>query len=282
MENIHVYDAFRNPTDEEITNGIEVIWAGNYKCLPEYSVRKAEERYMLIYIVEGECTLKSPYQQSVELSQGSIVLFRPFDEKWIESANDQPLHYLGLSFSGEKVEEVLRMRNLDELCCEEIGISETIISLINEMITDILIERNYLFIFGTLLRIFSEIDEMVDRKAHMPQDSVISRLEKAVTHMKIHYNRKLYIKELAALTGYSIPRFQALMKQVYGMSTVEFLMRERISKAKDLLKQTSFPIRDIGYAVGFNDQYYFSKTFKEKTGVSPREYRKKHQNLIYA
>ena len=48
----------------------------------------------------------------------------------------------------------------------------------------------------------------------------------------------------------------------------------RVANAKALLSQNSVSIADVAYAVGFDDQFYFSRVFKKKVGASPLKYRK--------
>lgn len=49
----------------------------------------------------------------------------------------------------------------------------------------------------------------------------------------------------------------------------------RIKKAKELLKNDSMSIKEVGYSVGYSDPNYFSKVFKKYEGISPTEYKGK-------
>ena len=59
-----------------------------------------------------------------------------------------------------------------------------------------------------------------------------------------------------------------------GESIPNYVNKLRIEDAKGLLKSTSLSTTEIAYLVGYTDSNYFSALFKEKVGVSPREYRK--------
>lgn len=52
-------------------------------------------------------------------------------------------------------------------------------------------------------------------------------------------------------------------------------MEVRLAKAADLLAQTGLSVGEIASRTGFNQQSYFGKRFKEKTGMTPLEYRKR-------
>ena len=58
-----------------------------------------------------------------------------------------------------------------------------------------------------------------------------------------------------------------------GVSPIHYINSLRLNKAKKMLEETNTPISQIMEAIGFYDSAYFSKTFKEYYGCSPKEYR---------
>jgi len=63
------------------------------------------------------------------------------------------------------------------------------------------------------------------------------------------------------------------VKSLTGLAPVEFIKEVRINRAKQLIDQGEYTITQIAYMVGINDPRYFSKCFKQKTGMTPTEYR---------
>jgi transcriptional regulator GlxA family with amidase domain len=59
-----------------------------------------------------------------------------------------------------------------------------------------------------------------------------------------------------------------------GASPIEYLVRTRIRHARDLLQQTDLPVTEIAFECGFESADYFSRCFRNSTGLSPRAYRK--------
>ena len=57
-----------------------------------------------------------------------------------------------------------------------------------------------------------------------------------------------------------------------GMTFSNYLKKVRIEKAKELILNTDMKIYEVAYSVGYPDQMYFSKVFKEYTGVSAKQY----------
>ena len=64
------------------------------------------------------------------------------------------------------------------------------------------------------------------------------------------------------------------VKQLTGMTPNEYIKKVRMEKAAELLLTTNMTAAEIAYKVGFEDQYYFSKSFKNYYGVAPTQYRK--------
>lgn len=68
------------------------------------------------------------------------------------------------------------------------------------------------------------------------------------------------------------------LKKHTGLSTAGYLVKFRIKKAIPILVGTSESIKVIAFQVGFKDPNYFSRVFKQETGVAPRQYRINQQN----
>ena len=67
--------------------------------------------------------------------------------------------------------------------------------------------------------------------------------------------------------------FSKIFKQLFDDTFINYLTNVRIEKAKVLLKDVSFNIKEVGASVGYTDSNYFTKVFKRAVGMSPSEYR---------
>ena len=74
----------------------------------------------------------------------------------------------------------------------------------------------------------------------------------------------------------SVCWFIRCFKRYMGMTPLQYVTSIRITKAKDLLKNTAFTIQEVGRLVGYENPLYFSRIFKKQTGHSPSEYRKEY------
>ncbi|MCG8481916.1 MAG: AraC family transcriptional regulator, partial [Clostridia bacterium] len=151
-----------------------------------------------------------------------------------------------------------------------------LVLLFDELASGIIMNENYIALYGIMMKIFGRIEEILTCKYNLHNGSKKDRaLAKATDYIAANYEKKIGVDDIANVTGYSVSRFQHLFKNRYGITAIEYLINERIKKAKELLSFSSLNVQEICYFTGFRDPYYFSKMFKEKTGVSPREYRKK-------
>lgn len=83
----------------------------------------------------------------------------------------------------------------------------------------------------------------------------------------------LPMAELEALTCSNSKLLNRAFKMCAGVTVYEYLREERMKEARTLLQKTQLAVQDIAYEIGFTDSANFSTAFKEKFGLSPREFR---------
>jgi len=83
------------------------------------------------------------------------------------------------------------------------------------------------------------------------------------------------IADLAREAGYSPDHFTRIFRQVLGQSPRDYMVQARVHRAQQLLTESSLTITQIADALGFDSVYFFSRQFKEKTGISPSRYRRR-------
>lgn len=76
----------------------------------------------------------------------------------------------------------------------------------------------------------------------------------------------------------SLSVLSKMIKQSIGFTFQELLQRKRFQKAVMLLTESDLPIEEIALAVGYENQSYFYRQFKERYGMTPRMYRMEHKN----
>lgn len=84
---------------------------------------------------------------------------------------------------------------------------------------------------------------------------------------------KLFIEQIAHHVNLSPSRISHLFKENIGVSILSWREDQRTNKAKFLLQTTPLSIFQIAQHLGYTDQFYFSRVFKAKTGLSPKKFR---------
>jgi transcriptional regulator GlxA family with amidase domain len=95
----------------------------------------------------------------------------------------------------------------------------------------------------------------------------------AIDYMRSHLNEPLSIGKLVTLIGYGRSRFFELFRANTGMTPNDYLQRLRLEAARGLLSETSRPVTEIAFDVGFNSSQYFSTVFLQYTGLTPSGFR---------
>ena len=119
------------------------------------------------------------------------------------------------------------------------------------------------------------VSEIISEDDYKKQFCRLDTFTAAVEYINRHYNEELSVNTLASKFFISPSYFSHLFKKNSGRGVIEYINEVRVSRAKGLLETTDTPIGDIALSVGFGDINYFSRKFKELTGVSPSEHRKR-------
>ena len=100
-----------------------------------------------------------------------------------------------------------------------------------------------------------------------------SALRKAERFIWENYTKKISLKEIANVSGLSASYFSTIFREEMGENLSNYLNRLRVEKAASMLLSTNMSISEIAAACGFEDQSWFSKIFKNNTGITPGKYR---------
>ena len=100
----------------------------------------------------------------------------------------------------------------------------------------------------------------------------------SLDYIAIHYMEQIKIEDLAGYCHISQSHFRRIFSEYMGMSPVDYINLVRIRAACGYLKRTDSYISDIANKCGFTTFSTFSRNFKQITGVSPNEWRKRPEN----
>jgi two-component system response regulator YesN len=102
---------------------------------------------------------------------------------------------------------------------------------------------------------------------------VMESLIKSLLHyIENNYSRKILIQDIVKHFHYSESFIVKKFKSETGMTFNEYLIRYRVQKAMELMKEKENTLNDISIKCGFSDYKYFGVVFKKMTGSSPKEF----------
>nr|WP_314445289.1 response regulator [uncultured Lachnoanaerobaculum sp.] len=149
---------------------------------------------------------------------------------------------------------------------------------------DYAIEAMHIKAFDYLLkpwkeeRLYELINTAIENVRSMQKTDSIVHSQKDVIkdYIDRNYKKDISAKDVAGILGYSDVYFSKVFKQLFDDNFINYLTKIRMDRAKLLLKDVSFNIKEVGKSVGYADSNYFTKVFKRSVGMSPSEYRSKH------
>jgi AraC-like DNA-binding protein len=135
--------------------------------------------------------------------------------------------------------------------------------------------RGYVF---AATAVFMELVAHLSRCYSQTQaDSSLSllRLGETLSYMEREYAGEVSLAGLCQIAQMSRNTLSGHFRKALGHSPIEYLIRLRITKAADLLRQGVLNVTQIAFRVGFSDSNYFSRQFRKVMGVSPRDFRRR-------
>ncbi len=215
-----------------------------------------------------------------ELAAGQGFLICPGQVNTYSATKDDPWKYVWLEFDGLRAGEFLTSAGLD--------LAQPIYSprdsALGELMRDEMLyitdhaEASPLHLIGHLCLfldalIRSSSTQTLNQRPQL-RDFYI---QEAVTFMEQNYQRNLTVEEIAGVCRLNRSYFSKLFRDNLGCPPQEFLIRLRLAKAVELMKTTSSSIGDISALCGYPNQLHFSRAFKKRYGISPREWRSRNR-----
>jgi AraC family transcriptional regulator len=195
----------------------------------------------------------------------------------IESADNVPLDTLNNYLKPELVTEIVAAADLDLdrndlICClgrsdlHTHQIARMLLAEINAggIMGELYIESLTKALIVHLLRYYTSLP---------PTTIVLSqpRLQQAIDYIHTHLSGNLSITQIANSVNLSPTYFASLFKRATGMPLHQYVIEQRVARAKILLETTDLPIANIASQAGFSSQSHLTRHCKQLTGMTPRQ-----------
>lgn len=245
------------------------------------------------YVTSGEVMIQTAQKTVIlEEGEGMFIHAQQVHKATNQSARAEyislnlPVHFLGLEGSemyhrfmepvlyAKDIETILFRKNdvnmkklLTKLrtCAEKTDSESDSYSL--NLIADLLL------LWEELLYQISIIDCSQNNK-----NTTNKRLQDILRYLQENYKKKITLQAIAQHINLSQSECSRFFKKVTGETLFEYLLKFRIEKSIELLKNTDLTITEIAYETGFTSQSYYDQRFRKIKGISPLKYKRIIEN----
>jgi two-component system response regulator YesN len=108
----------------------------------------------------------------------------------------------------------------------------------------------------------------------------VTQIRPAINYIDANYDKPIGLADIAKASHVSVSRLAHIFKEQMGITLIDYLTGVRIERAKQLLLATMQNCTEICFQAGFNNQSYFTRTFKRLVGATPRQFRVKNLRRV--
>jgi len=246
---------------------------GHPRMFQRVAVGRTLNEYQMIYVTKGEGifeTMGSRY----EVKPGSVITVFPGIRHFYKPVYEVGWMEYWVGFKGAHF-ELLRERGFlnPQQPFLEIGLQNDILDLYSEIIEEVRDQKPLYQIVASakILSLIAEVNACARRRAQTSHAAQIVEAAKFIMAEKIYGH--IDISSIASQLGISVSRLNDIFKTYTSMTPYQYYIHIKIHAAKSLLEQGELSVKEVAYRLGFEDQYHFSRLFKQKTGIAPSQWR---------
>ena len=253
--------------------------AGDFQTEIPFTTDNSQGRadYYLMHVISGTLRVRMP-NGFEKASAGDTIIFPPcYKYFYTYESEKEGLNYLWVHFTGSAAEYYLKDLGFSPLPAIFRSRSESLADFNFRAMFDLFPREDELRSHALSAVLLNILVELARSRKEAKKQPTISR---SLAYLSNHYTEDIRISELATMENLSSSRYHVIFKQTTGIAPSEYIIALRIRHACELLSTTNMSVGQVGALVGYDNQHFFSKIFKQKTGVSPLGYRKGIEGLF--
>ena len=231
--------------------------------------------FQIIYITRGHGYFQSKQTGKKSIQEGTLMILFPgvWHRYMPDSKTGWREHWV--SFNGMQPDKLNKHDILSpERAVINIGLDETIIKLYQQILE--LIESERVGFRENIIALTYQIIAQIiatEKYKKFGGKEIETIIQNAKSMMIDRVDKQIQFKSLAEELGVGYSWFRRMFKHYTGLAPIQYFLQLKLNKARDLLLSTSLSVKEIAVITGFESQYYFSKFFKQRTGMSPIQMR---------
>jgi AraC-like DNA-binding protein len=230
--------------------------------------------YQIIYIPRGEGVF-SAAGKTREVISGSLFFLLPGLEHMYKPVEKIGWHEYWVGFKGSYFDKLTSEGFFSkERIFFNISQYDYLISVFNRIFEEVRFQKP-LYQMKACSYVLVLLSEIFSRSRRQEQPDFYQQIVEKVKHlMETNIYGAINLPNIASQIGISTSRLNEVFKQFTSMTPYQYYIHIKIHKAEELLSEETISVKEAAWRLGFNDQFYFSRLFKHKTGIAPSDWKK--------
>lgn len=238
--------------DNCLSKDVVPILYGHEKCAPAHSFGPFSRNFYLIHFCLNGCGKLFDKFGEHNISAGQMFIIRPKEITTYVADNLQPWEYCWIAFDGN----IANVFNTNQSVYPfQKEISQELLTLVQnqETVPSVFISLIYKLIYKTFALKSTPVD----------------LTDKIIQYIDFNYAQSdLSVEKLSSIFGYEQSYLFKIFKKRVGLGIKQYIIKCRMEQAKVLLENGN-SVLDTAFAVGYKDQFCFSKAFKKFFNLAP-------------
>ncbi len=254
---------------------VRLYYCGTQNCPPGHAYGPGIRDYYKIHYIHSGSGIFRAEDKTYHLEQGQGFLITPGMLAYYRADIERPWSYSWVAFNGVQVEYHLKRSRLSAE--EPIFYSDQ-----EERIQDCFLEmfnadkegtNKELRMLGALYTFLSVVLDSETPFADT-EDLRQHRVRRVLDYIEMNYAQSVSVQSIADELNLDRKYMSRLFKAAVGITPIQYIVRYRMQKARDLLENPRLAVSEVSTSVGYVDPLLFSRMFHNVVGVSPSQYRK--------
>lgn len=223
-----------------------------------------------IIVTEGKGYMITPDKRQT-LTRGNGIMLLPSNTVEIKSDSIEPFSLIYIKLFGESVKQLTSLiEKREEGCLLDFSGNGKIIDAAQDLITEC--GKTFNTDFSIMLCLMEFLLGIEERYTVKKQPTKNVYMTQAVDYIKKNYNKNITVESISDLLGIERSYLSRLFKTYKNKSTQNYIIDYRISQAKRMFEEEDMNVSQVSAAVGYTNIYCFSRIFKSRVGIPPKEY----------
>lgn len=235
---------------------------------PGYTFQQYDRSYHgLVFVVSGELTMTLD-KETVCVGPGGILLQWQHENYQLAITGAQGAEYFVISYLAEPVDTIRALLPRRSISPSHLH------RYADRFSSAVRLANAYHICTQTRLRanVQDILCRIIEDDYHHRLSSKENYAEMAMDFMENNFASPISSQDISDHVGISVSHLRLLFKKQYDLSLMHCLNQIRIRRAKELLSSGMFRVAEVANLCGFQNEYYFSRVFKQFTGTTPGKY----------